>query len=162
MSKLKIYWSCSNANLQATDVPIEDIMAFDNKCFLIKNSPLRKPFLEHWIRVPGGSAFVAVDGNGKVIGIGCRRPAFQHNKHLIGPLYAIKESIAQALIARLSEDVIGHALVLNIRYTIPSYNGQLIFLHEHLLYLQSYNRYLFVRFTFICIFHSARDIYLKW
>ena len=125
--------------MQATDLPIDDIMAFDNQCFLIKNSTLRKPFLDHWIRVPGGSAFVAVDINNKVIGIGCRRPALQQNRHLIGPLYAIKGNIAHALIAHLSQDVIGDLLVLSIRYLFLLITNQHIFFFTNICYVWNLN-----------------------
>ena len=94
---------------------MDAIMAFDSQCFIPKDSAIRQPFLEHWIRVPGGAAFVALDDSQQVIGLGCRRPALQPNVHLIGPLYAKDDDIAHALLAKLSQDVIGDQLVLSVR-----------------------------------------------
>ena len=101
--------------IQATSVSMDDIMEFDSECFVVKNSPLRRPFLEYWIRVAGGASYVALDDKGRAVGFGCMRPSLRAHTHLIGPLYAVNDAIAHALVAHLSRDVAGDVLVLSIR-----------------------------------------------
>ena len=100
---------------KAIEVDLDRIMDFDSQCFILKESPLRKPFLQHWIQIPGSAAYVAQNQKNQVEGFGCRRPSLQNGEHMIGPLYAVNRDIAHALLGFLCADVVGDTVLLIIK-----------------------------------------------
>ena len=61
--------------------------------------------MERWLTIPRGQSVVALSNNNEVVGLGCRRPAFQGGTHLIGPVYAADAGIARDLVAGLTRDL---------------------------------------------------------
>ncbi|ELT90024.1 hypothetical protein CAPTEDRAFT_19685 [Capitella teleta] len=90
---------------QVSDVDFNKVIEYDNECFVGPNSPYRRAFLERWFAIPGGKSLTALDKNGQVIGLGCRRPALEGPHHLIGPLYAKDLDTAHTLIQILTADL---------------------------------------------------------
>jgi len=107
---------CSCKILPVKDVAFDDVITYDNKCFIVKDFPIRRAFLEKWTAIPGGAAYVALDDKGTVVGFGCRRPCIPKDHHMVGPLYSDSPEIAEALLQRLCQDVVGTNVTVNIWY----------------------------------------------
>ncbi|ELT90021.1 hypothetical protein CAPTEDRAFT_206392 [Capitella teleta] len=88
-----------------SDVDFNKVIEYDSECFVGPNSPYRRAFLERWFAIPGGKSLTALDKNGQVIGLACRRPAFEGPHHKIGPMYAKDLDTAHALLQELTADL---------------------------------------------------------
>lgn len=99
---------------QATDIPFDEVIAYDSKCFVTRDYPVRREFMRRWIDIPGGAGYVAKDRDGKVVGLGCRHPCIQEGNHIIGPLYADNATVAEALFQKLCADVAGELVTINV------------------------------------------------
>ncbi len=92
-------------------------MDYDALCFVSKHFPPRREFLRRWFGVRPGASYAALDKDGRIVGYACRR-AFRNDEKPngklsgIGPLYADNERVAEALILRHMQDVIGETLFL--------------------------------------------------
>ncbi len=95
-------------------MPFEDILAYDNKCFISANFPARRTFLKQWIAVPGGATYVALNSEGHVVGMGCRRVCVEQGHHMVGPLYADNPEIAEILLQKLCSEVAGCNVTIHI------------------------------------------------
>lgn len=100
--------------VKACNVEFDKLMDYDNQCFVSKDNPQRREFMRRWIKLPGGAAYVAIDQDGTVCGLGCRRPCIQNGNHEIGPIYAESTVIAKSLLQALCDDVIGQHVCLNV------------------------------------------------
>ena len=119
-----LFTSYALFSLQAADVDFDKLIAFDNKCFISSDNPIRREFLRLWTSIPDGVTYVALsspstsgDGSGSggdVIGFGCCRPCIQPDSHQVGPLYAESGAVAEALLQRLCADVTGKDITVNI------------------------------------------------
>ena len=98
---------------QADEVDFEDVFEYDNTCFIGKNNPVRKAFLQKWINLPGGAAVVARNRDGHVTGLGCRRPCMDETFHMIGPLYADDRETAEVLFQELCRGIAGQQFYIN-------------------------------------------------
>jgi hypothetical protein len=66
--------------------------------------------------VPTGSDnYAALDMDKQILGYGCRRPCDQNDRHAIGPLYAVKPAVAEALMQQLCNDVAGCKVYMDIQ-----------------------------------------------
>ncbi len=101
-------------------MPFKDIIAYDNKCFVIPNCAERGTFLQKWVAVPGGSSYAALDSAGHVVGMGFRQPCFQDNNYIVGPLYADSPHIAETLLHKLCAEVAGSNITINIWLVKPN------------------------------------------
>ena len=105
---------------KASDLSLDTLVEYDNKCFISSGNPIRREFLRLWVSVPEGSSVVALDKSGKVVGAGFRRPCVQENSHQVGPLYADDVNIAGALMQRLCSGIEGKDVTINIWLVKPS------------------------------------------
>jgi len=100
---------------QIWDDKFDELMNYDDECFVRPGSPWRRELMSRWIKIQGGLALVAVDGKGHVVGYGCRRPAITAPRHhYIGPLYADSYEIASDLLQGLTRVIVGQ----NIRMIV--------------------------------------------
>ena len=90
-------------------------MNYDATCFISKYHSYRREFLRRWFQTKPGASYAALDTNGNIIGYACRR--FMRNDlnpsvvvSAIGPLYADNMEIAEALIRRHLQDVVGESI----------------------------------------------------
>ena len=96
---------------QVSAVDFDLLIDYDNKCFITPNFGPRRDFLRRWTQVVDGSACVALNSGSSsssknaVVGFGCRRPAIQQNNHIIGPLYANDERVAERILRELMSGV---------------------------------------------------------
>jgi len=104
---------------KATEVPFDDLIAYDNKHFISPNNRERREFLRKWIAIPNGAAFVALDQSGNIVGLGCRRPSIREKANNIGPIYADKPEIANGLLQKLFDGIVGEDVVLTLHHTNP-------------------------------------------
>ena len=100
--------------LQASEVPFQKFIDYDNKYYIQKDFPLRRAFLEKWTAVSGGRSLVALNRNQNIVGYICRRPCIQDNQHQVGPLYAEDATTAKALLQAVSTDIKGCKLTINV------------------------------------------------
>jgi len=71
--------------------------------------------MSRWTKMLGGRAVMAVNGQGDIVGYGCRNLAVSHGKtHFIGPLYADTVDVARALLHELTRDIVGQTVVMYI------------------------------------------------
>ena len=92
------------ALFKATMIQFDEIIAYDNTCYIQPDFKVRRSFLHRWINVPDGLA-LAASSEGTIVGYGCRRPCIQENEHMIGPLYADNQQVAEVLLLKLCEDI---------------------------------------------------------
>lgn len=102
--------------LEANSVPLDDLISYDNKHFISKDYPMRRKFLQAWINIAEGTAAVALNDLGQIVGFGQRRAMMsaQPKCHLIGPLYADDVDTAMAILQHLCQDVIGDRIYIQI------------------------------------------------
>ena len=103
---------------QMTPGLFDELIAFDDRCFVRPGSEFRRRLLERWTSIEGGKTVVALDSDHRIVGFGCRRPAFEKGHHLIGPLYADSFDIAWDLVAQLSNDIPDTKIWMNIWFVI--------------------------------------------
>ena len=94
----------------------EDLIHYDNQCFVKADSSFRRSLLAAWTTIEGGSAVAALDDNGAVVGYGCRRPAFQPGNHILGPLYADTYSVAYLLVRHLCQSLAEANIMIDMWY----------------------------------------------
>lgn len=92
----------------------QQVIDYDNKCFVSKDNPQRRALLERWLGAREGGAWVALDPRGEIVGLGLRRPCIQEGNALIGPLYADTPQVAEAILQRLCSEVAGSQFTINI------------------------------------------------
>ena len=104
--------------IQCADLSLDDVMDYDATCFISKYNSSRREFLRRWFQIKPGASYAALDKDGKIIGYACRR--FMRNGSnpaevvsAIGPLYANNMEIAEALIKRHIQDVVGESIGLS-------------------------------------------------
>jgi len=88
-------------------IPFAALCAYDRGLFPAE----RAAFLARWIRPPGGAALGLLDG-GRLAGYGVLRHCRQGSK--IGPLFADRGEIAEALLTALTATVPGETVFLDI------------------------------------------------
>ena len=103
-----------SAGIVALDaVPFARLCAYDRELF-----PAERPaFLECWIRQSGATALGFVQ-EGRLAGYGVLRPCRQGWK--VGPLFAVDEAIAEALLAALNASIPGEEFFLDIPEPNPA------------------------------------------
>ena len=104
--------------IQCTDLSLDDVMDYDATCFISKYHSYRREFLRRWFQIKPGASYAALDTNGKIVGYACRR--FMRNgldpsqvASAIGPLYADNMDIAEALLKRHLQDVVGEGIEMS-------------------------------------------------
>lgn len=102
--------------VKAEDVSFDQIIDYDNKCFVSSGFKPRREFLRRWTQISGGATYVVLN-EGRVTGFGCRRPGIVTGNHMVGPLYADNRETAAALLSKLCADVSGDDVTINIWYT---------------------------------------------
>ncbi len=100
--------------MQKDQVGFEDILKYDNQCFVKPNSKFREDFLRKWLSISKSSAVIAMNSCEQVVGYGCQRPAFQEGNHLIGPLYADNYDIAHDIISKLVEGLENTTIMFDV------------------------------------------------
>lgn len=88
------------------EVPFAAVASFDSQCF----PAAREDFLRRWIAQPGATALAACRGD-DLLGFAVRRPCVRGNK--IGPLFAVSDGVAAALLDELAGEVVGQVLQLD-------------------------------------------------
>jgi len=91
-----------------TSALFEELIGYDNKCFVKASSPYRRKLLERWTSISGGDTILAVRTiaeKKEIVGFGIRRPAMATGNHIIGPLYAEGYDVAWSLVATLTKDI---------------------------------------------------------
>lgn len=96
----------------ASDVPFEQLAAYDRRCFPVP----REPFLRSWLGQPDALALAALTG-ARVRGFGVARRCAVGVK--IGPLFADDPDVAGALFGSLAALAPGEPLFLDV----PEVNG---------------------------------------
>ncbi|MGA7816675.1 GNAT family N-acetyltransferase [Caballeronia sp.] len=101
--------SCPHSKgvVRASDVPIEQLAAYDRRYFPAE----RHPFLRRWIAQPDSLAVVALAA-GKIRGFGVVRACCVGHK--IGPLFANDAQVAANLFDALSAAVAGQPLFIDV------------------------------------------------
>lgn len=89
-----------------SDVPFAAVASFDSQCF----PAAREDFLRRWFAQPGATALAACRGD-EVLGFAVRRPCVRGHK--IGPLFAVNDAVAAALLDELAGEVPGQVLQLD-------------------------------------------------
>ena len=89
---------------QYKEVPFDDILRFDNGCFIRPNSSFRRALLRKWFQ-RGGVTRVALNENDVVVGFGCRQKSTEASLRLIAPLYAESYDIAHDILRSLCADM---------------------------------------------------------
>jgi GNAT superfamily N-acetyltransferase len=88
-------------------IPFSEIVRYDSQLF-----PASRPqFLEHWINVPNGYAYGAIE-SGRLKGYGVIRPCYKGLK--IGPLFADSPEIAECLFQALTTHAAKQAVFIDI------------------------------------------------
>ena len=89
---------------------------------------MRRKFLQAWINIPEGTAAVALNDMGQIVGFGQRRATMrpEPKSHLIGPLYADDVDTAMAVLQRLCQDVTGDRIYIQI-WCVWNYITSLMF-----------------------------------
>ena len=94
--------------LQTSDICFDDLVSYDNKCFISENNLLRRKFLKEWIQLTDSATCLAYDEHDNVVGYGCRIPEKDVEDHfLVGPLYANDSQVASMILSKLCSDVPG-------------------------------------------------------
>ena len=117
----------ANAACELTTIPFERVVEFDAEHF----GAARPDFLRHWIAPAGGRGVALMTGE-RIQGIGIIRPCRVGFK--VGPLFAERESVADAILGSLSDFAAGQQLVLDI----PECNPQAVALASRLGLEQSF------------------------
>ncbi|CAD5125923.1 DgyrCDS14102 [Dimorphilus gyrociliatus] len=81
----------------------DDIIDYDNNCYIQANYPIRRAFLLKWLFDIEGSRSVVAFAKGKIVGYGQRRPTEGCVMHFIGPLYADSDEIAMGILSELGK-----------------------------------------------------------
>ena len=89
---------------QINSLVIEDIMQYDDKCFVRPGSLIRKAFLAKLLDLPAVT-IVAVNENNEIEGYASRRITSSSNCYAIGPLYADNYEVAENLMVSLCRDL---------------------------------------------------------
>ena len=89
---------------QISAVDFEDILKYDDKCFIRPGSVFRKVLLEKLLKQPA-TTYIALDERGRIIGYGSRRITCDADCNVIGPLYADNYDVAHAIMASLCNDL---------------------------------------------------------
>lgn len=100
--------------VEASSVSFDKIMKYDDQCFVVGMSSVRRRFMEKWLTIPHGRSFVAVDSNQKIVGLLCRRPCTESGYHMIGPLYAESTQVAKTMLQEACKDIVGHEFCINL------------------------------------------------
>ena len=93
---------------------MDDILAYDDTCFISPGLEVRHKFLREWLQIPGSVSRVSLDEAGKVTGYGCRRPCKRPGVHIMGPVYADSIKEASMLIRSLMKDIEGQEVLIPI------------------------------------------------
>ena len=103
-------------NMQADHVPFQKIIDFDNNCFISVNNLMRRQFLKRWMAMKGAVTYVALDKTNVVIGYAIRVPENSLlSDYDVGPWYACDALVAESLLCRHLNDVIGS----NVNLLVP-------------------------------------------
>jgi len=100
---------------KVSEVSFDDVIKFDDQCFVRPRSRFRRKLLGQWTTVEGGLSLVALGDGGEIVGFGCRRPTMQEGNHIVGPLYAEGPGVAESLLAGLTKDIQGQNIWLTAR-----------------------------------------------
>jgi len=100
---------------QVGDAEFEQLMRYDDLCFVRPGSSWRRELMSRWVNIAGGRALIAVNQRGHVVGYGCRRPSVTADQHhFIGPLYADSYDVALQLVQQLTRDVVGQNVLITV------------------------------------------------
>ncbi len=105
--------TASDTLVPASDVPFDLLASYDARHFFCQ----RRTFLEQWIRQPGATALVSLEGE-RIQGYGMIRPC--RTGHKIGPLFADSPAIAEEIFGALTTGVRGDTFFFDTPEANPS------------------------------------------
>ena len=107
--------------LQTSNICFDELIAYDNKCFISENNLLRRKFLKEWIQLSDSATCLAYDEHDNVVGCGCRIPEKDVKDHfLVGPLYADDSQVASMILSKLCSDVPGKFIDIGTRWILAA------------------------------------------